>query len=198
MGSLTITILAGGQSRRMGRDKATLRWNEESLLERTARIALDLSLPVIVVGRECPEGWPYPGVQFVQDSYPGIGPIGGLATAIKEQASDILLLSCDLPLLTIEAVNWLIKQATVLPPDSERAWQGLITVNGARIEPLFSIYHHSLLPILTQQINAKNFRLRSLIQAGEFLRVDLPPEFASALTNINTTADWNSLIGRRG
>ena len=78
----TLAILAGGASRRMGRDKATLDAGDGPLLERSARLGLELGLPVLVVGRERPTNWPLPTVRFVADRMPGQGPLGGLVTAL--------------------------------------------------------------------------------------------------------------------
>ena len=86
---ITIAILAGGQSRRMGTDKAALQIGGVSLLERTARLALAVNLPVLVVGRPCPEQWPLPEVTFVEDAEAGLGPAGGLTAALRHAQTSV-------------------------------------------------------------------------------------------------------------
>ena len=107
MTPLVAAILAGGQSRRMGRDKASIIWQGETLLARTARVAQEAGFAVMVIGRERPDGWPLPDTRFVPDAYPGQGPLGGLATALEAANQDVLLLACDMPLLSVEAIAWL-------------------------------------------------------------------------------------------
>ncbi len=187
---LTIAILAGGASRRMGRDKAAIRVGEESLLERTARIARSVSSDVLVVGKEFPKDWPYPDVPCIPDSYPGLGPLGGLATAIHSAHSDILLLPCDLPLLSTEALVWLIDVY-----EAQNGANGLICRNRGRFEPLFSCYSFNLLPLVEHHISEGKYALRDLIEAMEVTFADLPEDYTSALTNVNSPEDWKR-VGR--
>ena len=110
MTPVVAAILAGGQSRRMGRDKANIIWQGETLLARTARIAQEAGCTVQIVGREQPEDWPLPEVSFVSDASPSQGPLGGLATALETSHEAVLLLACDLPLLRVDVLHWLMDQ----------------------------------------------------------------------------------------
>ncbi|MGE3799948.1 MAG: molybdenum cofactor guanylyltransferase [Candidatus Kapaibacterium sp.] len=185
---LTIAILAGGESRRMGEDKALLQWNGESLLERTVRTATSTGKPVLVVGRSEPEGWPFAEVQFATDDYPRIGPLGGLETALALTGSDICLISCDLPLLSVEALRWLISQR---PHGTDS--HGLICKNQGRLEPLFSIYSFTSLPLIEGQRQDQDYALRNLLARGNFTYADLPLKFLQDLTNVNNPHDWQRL-----
>ncbi|MCB0711417.1 MAG: molybdenum cofactor guanylyltransferase [Ignavibacteriae bacterium] len=188
---LTIAILAGGESRRMGQDKALLQWNGESLLERTVRTAKSTGEPVLVVGRSEPEGWPFAEVQFATDAYPRIGPLGGLETALTLSGSDICLISCDLPLLSVEALRWLISHA---PHDTDT--HGLICKNQGRLEPLFSLYSSACLPLIGRQRQDQDYALRNLLGRGNFAYADLPLNFWQDLTNVNNPQDWQRLTKR--
>jgi molybdenum cofactor guanylyltransferase len=83
-------ILAGGQSRRMGRDKAILKWGPASLLDHMTQLLSTVADPVRVVGRgELP------------DRIPGMGPLGGILTALETTTEENnIVLAVDLPLLT--------------------------------------------------------------------------------------------------
>ena len=82
-------ILAGGQSRRMGRDKATLKWGTGSLLDHMTLLLSTVADPVRVVGRG-----------DLPDRIPGKGPLGGILTALEtSDREDNLFLAVDLPLL---------------------------------------------------------------------------------------------------
>ena len=178
---LTVAILAGGESRRMGTDKAALLFGGVPLLERAARTALAAGLPVLVVGRPRPDGWGTPGVDFAPDDAPGRGPLGGLGTALGRAPGAVLALACDLPLLTPEALGWLRDQAA-----SGMGEHGLAVVNGGRWEPLFSVYAPACLPLIGARLAAGRLSLHGLIESGGFAPVDAPAWVTAQLVNINT------------
>ncbi len=182
---ITVAILAGGRSERMGRDKAEIVWRGETLLARTARIALETDSPVIVVGRERPDDWPHPEVTFVPDAFVGQGPLGGLATALQAAGCPVLALACDMPLLTVEALRWLMLQ--------ERGTHGVAVRNGENGEPLFSIYTPAVLPLIDRQMATGRRSLQALIASGDFRNVTAPPAIAAHLANVNTPEELGQL-----
>ena len=91
-------VLCGGRSSRMGRDKATLAFGNETLLARVVRTARMVVDDVVVVG-ESDAVWP-DGVRAVRDPVEGLGPLSGLVTGLSVVYGDrTLLLACDMPLL---------------------------------------------------------------------------------------------------
>ncbi len=198
---MTVAILAGGESRRMGRDKAQIAIDGLPLMERTARLARAVSPSVVVVGRARPADWPLTEVSFVQDEAPGVGPLGGLATALHQWEDrakkgdpagcpyGVLLLACDLPALTPQALAWLLKSAQESQPPLV---DGLVTLNGGQREPLFSVYTPRCLPLIEAHLTQKRRSLQSLVSAGDFRFLDLPPALAPALVNVNTPDDLDA------
>ena len=186
---LTAAILAGGQSQRMGTDKAALEIGGMTLLERTARLALAAGLPVLVVGRVRPDGWALPEVRFIPDAKPGLGPAGGLAAALHHAQTAVLALACDLPLLTEEALHWLMAQVR-----SQFAPSGLVTVNGDRREPLFAVYDLTCLPLTEARLAEGRRSLRGIIEAGQFAFAPAPDWVAAQLVNVNTPDEWRQII----
>ena|GEM_PF-234047 len=182
---ITVAILAGGESRRMGTDKAGLEIGGMTLLERTARLALAVNLPVLVMGRARPDNWPLPEVSFLADAEAGLGPVGGLATALRHSQTAVLALACDLPLLMPDAVQWLISQAKL-----QFAPSGLVALNSGQQEPLFSVYDVSCLPLIEARLAAGQHSLRGVIKAGNFAFADAPDWVGAALANANTPEDW--------
>lgn len=127
-------ILAGGESSRMGRDKAFLEFDGIPLLLRTARLVESVSGPPIVVGN--PEGCGSLGLAGLADRWPGAGPLGGIATALAASAAPWnLIVACDLPYLTREWLDYLVDRA--------RASQGdaVLPMNTRGAEPLCAMYH---------------------------------------------------------
>jgi molybdopterin-guanine dinucleotide biosynthesis protein A len=185
---ITVAIFAGGQSRRMGTDKAALEVEGRTLLARTAEVALAANLPVLVVGRAQPAGWPFQTVVFAEDTQPGLGPLGGLATALgQSETTAVLALACDLPLLTPDAVRWLGTQT------GKGNEHGLIVVNAGNWEPLFSVYQPACLPLLEARLAEGKRSLHGLIEAGQFAFRDAPAWAAAQLININTPEQWQAL-----
>lgn len=190
-----IAILAGGESRRMGRDKAVLVLESEggiTLLERLARAALAAAPAeaVRIVGRARPEGWPLAAVRFVEDETPGAGPLGGLATALRQaDGADTLLVACDMPRIDAGALRWLLDQGAWHQPLGD----GLAVQNGAQVEPLFSIYTAACLALVERRLAAGRRSMIGLIETGRFARLAAPPEIAAALANVNTPEEWAAL-----
>jgi molybdopterin-guanine dinucleotide biosynthesis protein A len=183
-----IAILAGGESRRMGEDKALLRVGGKTMLELVARTALSARKRTIVVGRDVPEGWRIRNVAFIPDRRPGEGPLAGLATALAYAGGDILLLGCDMPLVTPEAIAWLEAAAERNPGSN-----AVVVRNGEGLEPLFSVYRQPLLPHV-QGLLDRGFRsLHDLIEGTDPAIVDAPPSVAALLRNVNTMEDFRGL-----
>jgi molybdopterin-guanine dinucleotide biosynthesis protein A len=187
---ITAAILAGGQSRRMGTDKAALELGGVSLLERIAHLALAADMPVLAVGRARPAAWPLPAVTFIDDSLPGLGPLGGLESALRQAQTSVLALACDLPLLTEEALRWLHAQAEHAEQKNEH---GIIVVNGEQWEPLFSVYHLACLPLIALRFAAGRRSLHGLIEAGDFAFIPAPAWVAETLVNVNTRDEWKKI-----
>lgn len=185
-----IAILAGGQSRRMGRDKALLPFRGEPLLARTLRLALGTGCPVLVVGRAAAPGVDAAGAAFVEDEVPGRGPLGGLLTALHAGGGDVVLLACDMPDLEPAALAWLLAAA------EGRGRDGLVTrtrarplAAGGRLQPLFSVYCAACGPLAAEQVRRGRLAMREFIARGAFAFADLPEHLSGCLRNVNTPAD---------
>jgi len=183
---ITAVILAGGESKRMGRDKANLPLRGgTTFLQRTAALAAEACDSVIVVGRDRPSDWPFAHTSFVPDDMPGLGPAGGIATALRHTPDSILAIACDMPALTAEALCWLRDAAAAY-----RFAPGVIGVRDDDVEPLFGIYRQSCLRPLELRLQAGRQSLQGLIAALPFALVEIPAIHRPALRNVNTPEDF--------
>jgi molybdenum cofactor guanylyltransferase len=127
-------ILAGGESSRMGRDKAMLELDGVPLVVRAARLAHAVAADPTIVG--APERFGALGWKAIADDFPGSGPLGGIATALG--ASDAewnLVIACDLPYLTNAWLEFLAKRALASDADA------VLPMNTRGAEPLCAMYH---------------------------------------------------------
>ena len=173
----------------MGRDKANLEVDGLPLLERTAALGLAVGLPVLIVGRYRPADWALDAVQFVEDAQPGRGPLGGLHTALTQVQGSVLVLACDMPRLSADALRWLMAEG-----QSERAGgYGLVTVNAGQWEPLFSVYTPQCLALVEERMQQGRLSLHGLIEAGQFGMVEAPSWIEPLLLNVNTPEELRGI-----
>jgi molybdopterin-guanine dinucleotide biosynthesis protein A len=127
-------ILAGGQSTRMGRDKALLELSGVPLVVRAARLVESAVGSASVIGH--PESYRSLQLRVIADDWPGAGPLGGIATALRaSEAPWNLIVACDLPYLTKAWLDFLVKCALGSQADA------VLPMNERGAEPLCAMYH---------------------------------------------------------
>lgn len=130
-------ILAGGESSRMGTNKALLELGGVPLIVRTARLVESASgtKPTIVGS---PEIYARLRLRAIRDDWPNAGPLGGVATALRASESKWnLIVACDLPYLTKPWLEHLIRRAECSNADV------VLPVSDAGAEPLCAMYNKS-------------------------------------------------------
>jgi molybdenum cofactor guanylyltransferase len=135
-------ILAGGESSRMGRDKALLELGGGMLIARTANLIISVTSNCMIVGEAkrfdsaCGNGErQMNGLRVIPDEFPGGGPLGGIATALHASTAEWnLIVACDLPYLTREWLEYLIERAMKSSSDA------VLPMNERGAEPLCAMY----------------------------------------------------------
>jgi molybdopterin-guanine dinucleotide biosynthesis protein A len=172
---IAISILAGGRSLRMGRDKARLRFRGRSLLAHVRAAAGETGWPVRVIRR---------------DVIARCGPLGGIYTALKSsRAGAELFLACDMPFVS---TRWLMALAANLGPRRDAVFSEMDGVVGFPF--LLSV---SALPLVEQQIQSGLFSLQALAEAMGAKRIRVPESRRLEAFNINTPQDWREAQRRR-
>lgn len=110
----TVAILIGGDSSRMGTDKATLEIDGVPMAERVSAAAHEAgAAEILLVGGPQKRASALTGT-WKKDAFPGEGPLGGVITALKAASHDaVVVLSCDMPFITPAVISSLV------PPLSE-------------------------------------------------------------------------------
>lgn len=105
-------VLAGGQSSRMGRDKATLPFAGRPLIEHALSILREAGVSVSIAGARSPSLAQFAPV--VEDAAPGQGPLAGLCAALAATKSEFaVFLPVDLPLLPASLIAYLLYHARI-------------------------------------------------------------------------------------
>ena len=186
----SLVILAGGLSRRMGRDKASLPAGDGTLIEHLARrLAPVVDETIVAGGSDRP---PLAGVRMVDDVYPGLGPLAGIHAGMRAARSrHVWVVGCDLPDVDPALASLLLGLAgdvdAVVPRiDSEP--QGVC-----------AIYDRALESRIDGLLAAGECRIKTLLAASnvryvtaEELRV-VDPALRS-FRNINTPADYQAWL----
>jgi molybdenum cofactor guanylyltransferase len=186
--SLTGVVLAGGNSSRMGTDKAVLTIDGQSLMDRTIDVLFAVAKRVVVVGfaQSRSEAWlanhqRNDALTFVDDLYPNEGPLGGVLSAFcaTETDTELLVVSCDLPLLSIEVLR-ILAQST----GSNESHVIMCSVND-RLQPLLARYRSSAYEVLQRAFLAGE---RSLLRAPGLVKdaLVLPVDLAAASHDVDT------------
>ena len=171
-------ILAGGQSRRMGRDKATLTWGNVSLLEHMVQLLSTVTNEVRVLGRgELP------------DRIPGKGPIGGILTGLEfTDRTANLFLAVDLPLLAQDFLDLFHSRflATEKP---------LLVCRISGEYPLCLGIRKGLLADIARRVESNELSIRNLVEESnpEILEEDELRSLGfdtGMFANMNTPQEW--------
>lgn len=152
MKQIGAVILAGGQSRRMGTNKALLELGGETFM---SRIIKQLGgFREVLLSVDNPDGFRTLGLPLVKDIYPNSGPIGGIYSALTACQSDYLLvISCDLPFFDAQVADYMCSYIA----DEYDAYPA-VTRDG-RIHPLCCIYAKTALPALRMRLQRGELRL---------------------------------------
>jgi molybdopterin-guanine dinucleotide biosynthesis protein A len=191
-------ILAGGESRRMGQDKASMLLLGKPLLQHVIdRVAPSVddviivtrpwqSLPGITGLRPRAEGRPRP-VVVVEDAFPGKGPLGGLYTGLAVATSfPAFAVACDMPLIQSAMIEALLSRTA--------GYNAVVPLRFGLAEPLCAAYDSACLTALRQRIERGELAMRGWLDdvrtryfaEADWLTVD---PAASSFFNVNTPED---------
>jgi molybdopterin-guanine dinucleotide biosynthesis protein A len=187
---VTGVILAGGESSRMGSNKALLPYRGGRFIESIYRQLSGLFDEVLVV-TNTPEQYAFLGCRMVSDIYHGMGALAGLhAGVVNSRTPHIFSVACDMPYLNDSLIRALVArrhQGDVIIPESDDG-----------LEPLHAVYCRSCIPAMDAALQAGKRRLVSFyseIQAvifpGNTVRF-VDPDLNS-FRNINTPEDYYNL-----
>lgn len=176
-------VLVGGNSSRMGRNKALLPYHGRTLSEAVAETLHRLTGQATLVGGSRDTEWVRFG--FVSDLYPGEGPLGGILTALRHSTSDWnLIAACDMPCLREDFLRQLLTIAEAGDADAV-----IPTGPSGKWEPLCAAYHRRCLQPLTDAFAQGVRKITTALTAVRVTVWQVPEELA-CFQNVNTPEDW--------
>lgn len=187
---ITIAVQAGGNSTRMGQNKALIDLAGKPLIAHVIDRLRPLSADLLIVCRD-PAAMAFLGVPAYTDILPDLGPIGGLATVLTYAAQpNVLMVGCDMPFANPALFAALIQ----VQQDTASPYDAVVPYWNERPQPLHALYHRQCLPRVTQMIDAGERRMHRLLDSLN-VRVFTHEETARydadgrAFTNLNTPDD---------
>ncbi len=183
---VTGVLLAGGKSRRMGRDKAMLQLDGKALFKRSLALLQQFFSTVLIAGDRpdlsCSE------IKAVPDIYPGSA-LGGLHTGLQAAKTDwIFVAPCDMPYPDVRIVERLLAARNGFDAVVPRTTEGY--------EPVFALYHKNCLLPMEQLLRQDQYRIYNFYQGIRIHYLDppqLPDGWERSLINLNTPAQLASI-----
>ena len=179
-------LLAGGNSSRMGRDKSALPVDGEPLWRHQLATLRATDPAELFISGKCDGPYADAGVEILADEFPGCGPLGGIATALRRCKSErVLVLAVDMPAMTARFLRTLLEQ-------SEFRATGIVPAvsSGAMLEPLAAVYARQALAIADEFLRTGQRKLEAFVRALEAR--GLAAIYTVAALDAALFANWNA------
>lgn len=181
-------ILAGGESRRMGKDKSKILFKGKPLIEYPIDLFRNYCDDIIISG----DTNKYSDYCFlkVPDEVERNGPLSGIYSCIKASKTVMnIVTTCDMPFLSNELIEYVI--------DNSDGADLIIPYHHTHYEPLCAIYTKELIPVIENLFAKKDYSPLSLIPIANTRKLVLDESLGfyhkKLFTNINTVEDLEYL-----
>lgn len=207
-------ILAGGRSRRLGRDKAVEPFAGQPLIRRVIRRIETLTGEIVVVVADADRGKALPldaQHRVAVDVYPDTGSLGGIFSGLAAAGGQWgLVAACDMPFLNRELLTYMLTL--------REGWDAVVPLPGAYPEPTHALYAKSCLPHIEAKLKANDLKISGFFdqvrvryvseeeirgfdpELHSFFNVNSPEDLARAvaLSGREVQAGRESYAGRQG
>jgi len=182
----TVFLLAGGQSTRMGMNKALLEVDGKTMLERLKDEFQPLASKMVLLTGSHSYSMDLP--QLPDDaSFRGCGPLAGIYTGLLHSGTEMnLFVACDMPFASRRIGKWMIDELAKTDQDA------IIPMTDGILHPLFAVYKTSAKEAAKIQLKRKQYRLKEFLRLLDMKIVaehDVPDalkaEYANAFWNMN-------------
>ncbi|NQV29581.1 MAG: molybdenum cofactor guanylyltransferase [Candidatus Marinimicrobia bacterium] len=169
----------------MGTDKRFLRVGNENLLERQIRV-LGTRFPEIIISANDPEKLAYLNLPVIRDEQMGMGPLGGLTTALAASDSEYnFVLAADIPIIDMQLVEKMLTHlnnvSAVIP----------VSIDGHQ-EPLFAFYSKNCIPIFKQALKEGERAIHRALRKCPVYH--FPMKNQTPIKNLNNPSDFDTFL----
>ncbi len=187
---LAIVVLAGGESRRMGKNKALMPFLNQPLIERVIQRLSPYADELLVITNK-PEQYQFLGVELLPDLMPGRGALGGLYTALSSAHQPLTaVVACDMPFVSPALI-------TAMRDEIEAgSWDAVIPDSQQGVEPFHAVYRsETCLPLVEAALKADKWRVDAWFDQAKIRHYSMQ-EMAPydprqlAFLNVNTPDEW--------
>ena len=188
---VTGVVLAGGASRRMGRDKALMLVQGQTLVERLAMRLCEITDLAYISANE-PLRYSFLGLPVIPDLFPGHGPLAGIHAALRHSPRPwMLAIACDLPDVSVAFLQRLVA--------SSAGFDGVIpATSDGSLHPVCALYHRNCLPHIERSLSrGESGILRVVEDAGLKIRrlTSTESEFPeSQLLDLDSPEDYEQYL----
>ena len=186
-------VLAGGQSRRFGRDKTAVPVEGVPMALRAVRVLDEVCDDVVIISSlGVPASWG----RVLPDLRPGLGPLAGIETALRhaaaEGAATVFVLASDLPRVDVGIVREVVGGLRSAAEDTLASTA--LRVGDPDFEPLCALYRVECAEVAGRLLDSGARAARALVEAVGATKVVLTPEAAAAVSlNVNHPEDLDRL-----
>ena len=188
-------VLAGGQSRRLGRDKAVEAVGGQPLIQRVIQRLSQVACEIVVVVADQTQAERFPldqGHRVTLDLYPGKGSLGGIFSGLTAARQEWgLVVPCDMPFLNLELLRYLMSR--------REGFDAVVPMLEGRPEPTHSLYSKTCLQSMEQRLKADDLKISEFFDqvrvdyVAEEEIVALDPHFLSFF-NVNSPSDLDRAL----
>jgi len=187
---LSLAIQAGGDSSRMGQDKALMPFLGQPLITRVIERLSTLSDDIFITTNH-PQGYEFLDLRLVPDRIPGGGALGGLFTALEAaRRVYVAVVACDMPFASLSLFRFAWDTMLEEAPDA------VVPSTGKGIEPFHALYRReTCLPLVEAAIEAGESKLIAWFPRSG-IRILTPEETSRytanglAFLNLNTPEEF--------
>jgi molybdopterin-guanine dinucleotide biosynthesis protein A len=184
--TISAVLLSGGESRRMGKDKATIIFRGRPLWQTQLDLLRKLDPAEIFVSARTDPVWRPDEYTFVADESPSRGPLSGIAAALKQiHSNHLLVLAIDMPFMS---ETYLRSLCDLVAPGC-----GVVPKIEDRFEPLAAIYPRKALADFEKALASDDFSLQTLttrlIESGKLHAISVVDEARAFFWNLNQPSD---------
>lgn len=186
---MTGALLAGGKSRRMGFNKALIKINNETIIERSLTLFKGIFDDTFIVANDLLD-YESLNTLVVSDIFKGAGSLGGIYTALFHSASDhTFVAACDMPYMNKQVIKRIL--------DSSREAEAIVPFINDRFHPLHAVYHRRCMKPIEAMIKDGNLRIHDLLTKVHVKKL-VEADFGSlpvrdSVENINTKEELEKL-----